>query len=155
MRSSRCLAAKPYATSSPPPEWSLQPANRRKILPHSCALRPTSVRRLFKRSGSSSTKSESCALESASGPERHLARRCDLVAIGAKRTWCDHPNRLLMTHNGHRDGFQLAPQQTHGRHSIIGGRRMLAPPSPCVFHSRKRTLNDISILSSSAAQCQE
>jgi hypothetical protein len=60
-----------------------------------------------------------------------------------------------MTHSGHRDGFQLAPQQTHGRHSIIGGGRMLVPSSPYVFHSRKQTLNDISILSSRAAQCQE
>jgi hypothetical protein len=42
-----------------------------------------SVRRLFKRSGSSSTESAFYAhRESASGPERHLVRRSDLVAIG-------------------------------------------------------------------------
>jgi len=45
---------------------------------------------------------------------------------------CGEVARRLMTHNGHRDGFQFAPQQTHGRHSII--RRGSAECSPRDCH---------------------
>jgi hypothetical protein len=49
----------------------------------------------------------------------------------------------FLTHNGHRGGFQFAPQQTHGRHSIIrrGAGRMLAP-RPSVVSSLQREASE-------------